>query len=87
MKACLLPVGSCPVQSHAAVGRKLKLGPGIYFQAGLQSKVFCKLVGELLLSRSHKAKILTFESESLGDWISWLNTWRMTASDESSFSP
>ena len=30
----------------------------------------------------HQAKIFTFDSESLGDWILWLNTWRMTASED-----
>ena len=81
-KVCLLPAGSCPIQSHGSPARKLLLGPGIYFKAGSDSKVYCHPVGELSLLTTHQTKILTFESESLGDWISWLNTWRMTASED-----
>ena len=40
-----------------------------------------KLIANLLDS----SKIFTFESESLGDWISWLNTWRVTASEEEAY--
>ena len=81
-KVCLLPAGSCPVQSHASPARKLVLGSGIYFKAGSDSKVYCSPVGELSLLATHQAKILSFESESLGDWISWLNTWRVTATED-----
>ena len=81
-KVCLLPAGSCPIQSHSAPARKLVLSPGIYFKAGSDSKVYCHPVGDLSLLITHQSKIFTFESESLGDWISWLNTWRMTASED-----
>ena len=50
--------------------------------AGSDSKVYCHPVGELPLLTTHQAKIFTFDSESLRDWILWLNTWRMTASED-----
>ena len=80
-KVCLVPAGTCSIQAHSSAARKLVLSPGIYFQAGSPTKVYCQPCGAPSLLATHRDAIMELVTDSLGDWISWLNTWKMSATE------